>query len=130
MKAQVDTERMTARAREIAAREADRLLARTPGSAALFERASRVLSLSGVEGRIEDGSSVLGAGSGPGAEVPTRLVVVSRPGADTLWPALLQAEPLPVVARRRAGETILDLRAVAPEHDEVLARALSAASQT
>jgi glutamate-1-semialdehyde 2,1-aminomutase len=38
-----DTERLTARAREIAAREQQRLLDRTPGSARLYERAVRVL---------------------------------------------------------------------------------------
>jgi glutamate-1-semialdehyde 2,1-aminomutase len=40
---QTDTERITMRAREIAAREQERLLERTPASAALYERASRVL---------------------------------------------------------------------------------------
>jgi glutamate-1-semialdehyde 2,1-aminomutase len=40
---QADTERITARAREIAARELERLLARTPGSARLYERAVRVM---------------------------------------------------------------------------------------
>jgi glutamate-1-semialdehyde 2,1-aminomutase len=54
VKAQVDGERMTARAREIAAREMDRLLARTPGSAALFERASRVLPM-GVSSNFQAG---------------------------------------------------------------------------
>ena len=38
-----DTDRILARAREIADREGARLLERTPGSAALYERASRVL---------------------------------------------------------------------------------------
>jgi glutamate-1-semialdehyde 2,1-aminomutase len=40
---QADTERMIARAREIATREHERLLANTPASAQLYERASRVL---------------------------------------------------------------------------------------
>ena len=45
MKAHVDTERLTARAKEIGSREEKRLLDRTPGSAALFDRGARVLPL-------------------------------------------------------------------------------------
>jgi glutamate-1-semialdehyde 2,1-aminomutase len=52
--AEVDTERMTARAREIAAREEKRLLDRTPSSAALFERAARVLPM-GVSSNFQAG---------------------------------------------------------------------------
>ena len=41
----VDTERITARAREIAKAEGERLLQRTPGSAAMHRRALRSLPL-------------------------------------------------------------------------------------
>jgi glutamate-1-semialdehyde 2,1-aminomutase len=52
--AEVDTERMTARAKEIAAREEKRLLDRTPKSAAMFERAARVLPM-GVSSNFQAG---------------------------------------------------------------------------
>jgi glutamate-1-semialdehyde 2,1-aminomutase len=52
--AEVDTERMTARARQIGSREGKRLLDRTRGSAALFERAARVLPM-GVSSNFQAG---------------------------------------------------------------------------
>jgi glutamate-1-semialdehyde 2,1-aminomutase len=54
VRAQVDTERMTARAKEIAAREGKRLLDRTRASAALFDRAARVLP-QGVSSNFQAG---------------------------------------------------------------------------
>jgi glutamate-1-semialdehyde 2,1-aminomutase len=45
VKTHVDSERMTARAKQIAEREGHRLLDRTPASAALFDRAMRVLPM-------------------------------------------------------------------------------------
>jgi glutamate-1-semialdehyde 2,1-aminomutase len=50
----VDTERITARAKEIGAEEEKRLLERTPRSAALFERAARVLP-QGVSSNFQAG---------------------------------------------------------------------------
>jgi glutamate-1-semialdehyde 2,1-aminomutase len=49
-----DTERTTARAKEIAAEEGKRLLERTPQSASLYERAARVLPL-GVSSNFQAG---------------------------------------------------------------------------
>jgi glutamate-1-semialdehyde 2,1-aminomutase len=54
MTAQADTERITARAREVEAREKDRLLERTPGSRVMFERAVRVMPL-GVASTFQAG---------------------------------------------------------------------------
>ena len=45
MALEVDTERITARAKEVAAREGDRLVERTPASAGLFQRAVRSMPL-------------------------------------------------------------------------------------
>jgi glutamate-1-semialdehyde 2,1-aminomutase len=45
VKAHVDSERMTAKAKQIAEREGQRLLDRSPASAALFDRATRVLPM-------------------------------------------------------------------------------------
>ncbi|MFP3915256.1 MAG: L-seryl-tRNA(Sec) selenium transferase, partial [Actinomycetota bacterium] len=87
------------------------------------ERARRVLDESGAEGRITQGSSTLGAGSAPGAEIPTRLIEL--PDADTVHPRLLAHDP-PVLARRRAGSAVLDLRTVDPADDSAVVAALRA----
>ena len=58
---------------------------------------------------IEAGASVLGAGSVPGASVPSPVIIVAGK-ADEVFSALLAGEP-PVLARREAGRVIVDLRA-------------------
>lgn len=84
-------------------------------------RAQDVLSEAGVEGRIIDGASTMGAGSAPGAEIPTRLIEI--PSGQDLHAQLLGHDP-PVLGRRSAGSLILDLRTVAPHEDAVVASAL------
>lgn len=85
------------------------------------ERAGRVLSAAGVGGALADGSSTLGAGSAPGAEIPT--TVIQLPGGDNLYSRLLHHDP-PVLARRVAGSLVVDLRTVDPADDDVVASAL------
>lgn len=63
-----------------------------------------------------------GAGSAPGASMPSYGVVVER---DVL--AALRDHTPPVVARAREGRTLLDLRTVEPADDAVLVTALTAA---
>lgn len=84
-------------------------------------RAQRVLDESGREGRIIDGSSTLGAGSAPGAEIPTR--VIEMGDGDTLHDRLLRHDP-PVLGRRQAGALVVDLRTVDPADDGAVASAL------
>ncbi|HEX2369389.1 MAG TPA: L-seryl-tRNA(Sec) selenium transferase, partial [Acidimicrobiia bacterium] len=91
------------------------------------QRAEGLLASAGVGGRTAQGESAAGAGSVPRGGIPTSLVVVDRPGADLVWPRLLAAGPVPVVARREAGSTVIDLRTVEPAHDPVVAQALAAA---
>ncbi|MGH8875564.1 MAG: L-seryl-tRNA(Sec) selenium transferase, partial [Acidimicrobiia bacterium] len=88
----------------------------------LRERTERLLAASGLDGRVEDGSSTVGAGSVPGAELPGPVLVVSGAG-DAPWLRLLRAAP-PVVARREAGDLVVDLRTVPPAQDGHLAEAL------
>ncbi|HZJ49257.1 MAG TPA: L-seryl-tRNA(Sec) selenium transferase [Acidimicrobiia bacterium] len=92
----------------------------------LRQRCEAVIEASGVEAEVLPGASVPGAGSVPGAEVPSPLIKIIEPGAAVLWPRLLRSAP-PIITRRDAGRVILDLRAVAPEDDERLGTALKSA---
>jgi L-seryl-tRNA(Ser) seleniumtransferase len=94
---------------------------------ALHHRAEQVLRQSKVEGEIKIGSSVVGAGSVPGAEVPSPQIFIS--GAENRFPALLHYRP-PVLARRQAGNLVLDLRAVNPEDDRMVAAAIAEACRS
>ena len=77
---------------------------------------------------IESGTSVLGAGSVPGAGVPSPVIIIAgKP--DRVFAALLAGEP-PVLARREAGRVAVDLRAIPPADDDRLAQALSAACRS
>ena len=67
-------------------------------------------------------TSTLGAGSAPGAQIPT--VVVELDEADRRFAHLLE-QPTPVLGRRAAGRLILDLRTVDPSDDHVVAAALA-----
>ncbi|NIA25747.1 MAG: hypothetical protein GWP04_09295 [Gammaproteobacteria bacterium] len=95
----------------------------------LERRSEAVLDASGVEATLVPGVSVPGAGSVPGAEVPSPLIRISEPGAAVLWPRLLRATP-PIITRRDAGRVVLDLRAVSSEDDERLAAALESACRS
>ena len=71
----------------------------TADFAELEKRAQRVIADAGADGLVvEDGNSVLGAGSAPGAEVPSPVIVVAG-DADGVFSALLAGDP-PVLARR------------------------------
>lgn len=70
-------------------------------------------------GSVVPCASVAGGGSLPGYEIPS--AGISLPGDVT--PALRRAE-VPVIARVRAGATVLDLRTVDPGDDELVARAV------
>jgi L-seryl-tRNA(Ser) seleniumtransferase len=95
----------------------------------LEARAEQVVSrVGGSNLMIEAGSSVLGAGSVPGASVPSPVIVVGGK-ADRIFAALLAGER-PVLARRDAGRVIVDLRAVPSADDDRLAEALSVACRS
>ncbi len=88
---------------------------------ALLARAEAIAALSG--GRVVTTSSLAGAGSLPGRELPSAGVQVEGDVSD----ALRRHDP-PVVARVRDGATVCDLRSVDPDDDLLLASALRAAT--
>ena len=75
----------------------------------------------GWAARVIDGFSTIGGGSAPGAELPTRLVEISRDGmsADQIEGHLRALEP-PVIARIQDDRVVLDLRTVAATDDDLL----------
>jgi L-seryl-tRNA(Ser) seleniumtransferase len=95
----------------------------------LEKRAQRVIAVAAADGLVvEAGSSVLGAGSAPGAEVPSPLIVIAG-DSDRVFGALLAGDP-PVLARRDAGRVLIDLRAIPQSDDDRLAQALAAACRS
>jgi L-seryl-tRNA(Ser) seleniumtransferase len=96
----------------------------------LRTRVERLLPACGDRAvEVRGGSSLPGAGSVPGAEVPSPVLVVGGGGVDHLWHRLLQHDP-PLVARRDDGELIIDLRAVRPDQDGLVAAALQQACRS
>ncbi len=95
----------------------------------LQARLEKLLAGSGAAGEIEAGESIPGAGSVPGATVPSPVLVVQQPSADVLWDRLLMSNP-PVIARRDTGRLIIDLRTVPSELDDLLTEALRAACRS
>jgi L-seryl-tRNA(Ser) seleniumtransferase len=75
---------------------------------------------------LMDGESVLGGGAAPGATLPTKLIAVTCAGlsADELAARLRENQP-PIVARVEQGRVVLDLRAVFPEQDSLVAEAIN-----
>jgi L-seryl-tRNA(Ser) seleniumtransferase len=100
----------------------------TESYAALEQRARGILENSGVDGRIEQSESVIGAGSVPGASVPSPAIVIDV-RVDAIYRALLTGEP-PVLARREGGRLLIDLRAVPDSADGDVVRALAAACRS
>jgi L-seryl-tRNA(Ser) seleniumtransferase len=86
--------------------------------AELRARATAVAQAAGL-GTVVDTLALPGAGSAPGAEMPS--VGVCVPG-DHLQ--ALRANDPPVIARVRDGATLLDLRSVEPDDDHHLVAAL------
>ncbi len=96
----------------------------------LEARLAAVLAASAVKGEVREGASVPGAGSVPGATVPSPVLAITAQDPDTVWAQLLAAQPVAVVARREAGQVVIDLRAVAPEDDRLLAEAIRLACRS
>lgn len=92
-------------------------------------RAKAVLDAAGVAGEIIEDASVVGAGSVPGQTIPSPVLRFANLDTDRVWMALLTGEP-PVLARRHDGDLIVDLRAVSPDADSVVATALATACRS
>lgn len=92
-------------------------------AAHLEGRCRAVMDAAGI-GMIATDRSLPGAGSAPGKGIPGPVIVL--PGGDAARIRLLGGDP-PVVARLDRERLVVDLRAVAPADDAVLARALATA---
>lgn len=92
--------------------------------AELEERATRLIARAGWPAVVVAGASLPGAGSVPGATIPSPIIRLEG-DPDDLWRRLACAEP-PILAARRGGQIQIDLRTVHPSHDDVLAGALKA----
>jgi L-seryl-tRNA(Ser) seleniumtransferase len=75
---------------------------------------------------IVDGASVPGAGSTPGATIPTKLIRLDG-DSDRSWTTLAQA-PTPIISSRRDGSVYIDLRSVLPADDGAIRTALISAT--
>jgi L-seryl-tRNA(Ser) seleniumtransferase len=86
----------------------------------LRRRAERLRDAIG-RGTVADEASVVGGGTLPGLELPTSVVRLDVPRADAVAKALRIGRPA-VVPRVREGAVLLDVRTVADEQVEPLAR--------
>lgn len=86
----------------------------------LTERAQVLAAAIGAS--VEDGLSMVGGGSTPGRGIPSPLVRLAH--GDRAYRTLLDGSP-PVLARREAGDLLVDLRTVPPSMDRHLADLLS-----
>jgi L-seryl-tRNA(Ser) seleniumtransferase len=78
---------------------------------------------------VIDGASTIGGGAAPQSVIPTRLLSVkSATRSAAALEAALRAGSPPVIARIQQDAVLLDLRTVAPEHDELLARLIGRAA--
>ncbi len=79
-----------------------------------------------VGGDVVTGESMVGGGSLPGATLPTVLLALTPPNADTFAAKLRAADP-PVIARIADGRVLFDPRTVFPAQTEDLLRAVRSA---
>jgi len=106
-----------------------RMIAATPTALAKRARAlAAQLQAGGAESEVIETSSTVGGGSLPEETQPSRAVAIAaRHGRANEILARLRAGDPPIVARIVDDRAALDLRSVAPEDDEMLARAVTAA---
>jgi len=86
-------------------------------------RSDRVLRSSGALGSVIGGESLPGAGSVPGLTIPTPVLRIEGSDERT-WRVLADHQP-PVIAARKGGATIVNLRSVAPDEDSTVTAALA-----
>jgi L-seryl-tRNA(Ser) seleniumtransferase len=84
-----------------------------------LEMTPRSQDLAGrIGGTVFAGESLIGAGSVPGVGIPTPQIALE--GEDHLFGRLLSTEH-PILSRRQGKDLLIDLRAVEPRDDEVIA---------
>ena len=106
-----------------------RMIAATPAGLAKRARAIATrLASGGVECDVIETRSTVGGGSLPEETQPSRAVAIgARHGRANDVAAQLRSADPPVIARVVEDRAALDLRSVAPEDDEMLAQAVTAA---
>ena len=92
----------------------------TASVASIRERAQHIVDTARTTGSVVDLESVPGAGSTPGATIPSAGIALR---GDRL--AALRALRPPVIARRDGKSTVLDLRSVSPADDGLIAAAIN-----
>jgi L-seryl-tRNA(Ser) seleniumtransferase len=100
-------------------------------AAALTKRARALaarLASGGIDAEVVETESTIGGGSLPEETQPSRAVAIgARHGRPSAVATRLRAADPPVIARIVEDRAALDLRSVAPEDDEMLAQAVTAA---
>lgn len=110
--------RMISAPREELMRRGEAVLAAVAGRSAGLRRALRA--------EVVAGEALVGGGTFPDARIPSAMISLGAGEEAERWLARLRAHSPPVIARRRKGRIVLDLRTVAPEEDGVVAAALAA----
>ena len=85
----------------------------------LEKRSSRLAAE--VSGSVEQGTSAVGAGSAPGAVIPSPVVRLND--RDDIYECLLSGT-VPVLTRRDSGSLVIDLRSAFPDEDSLIADAI------
>jgi hypothetical protein len=89
----------------------------------IHTRTQAMLEASGAVGAIVDGDSLPGAGSVPGLTIPTPVLRLDG-REEHIWRRLANHET-PVIAARKDGAALLNLRSVHPDEDAIVAAALA-----
>lgn len=92
----------------------------TVPSESLEQRARDIVATSGV-GSAAPTEALVGAGSAPGTTIPSWGIVL-----DGDVTSRLRRSTIPIMARTRDGQTVIDMRTVAPTDDPVIVDALTA----
>src|SRR5438270_2840594 len=92
---------------------------------ALGKRARRMAARIGGSASAVESRSAIGGGSLPGQTQPSWAIALESDSPDRLAAALRAADP-PVIGRIEDDYVLLDLRAVLPEQDGLLERAVRA----
>ena len=96
--------------------------------AELEERAAAIVAKAGT-GQVMAGESVVGAGSVPHQVIPSPVIRVEHSDVNGVWMRLLAAQ-VAIASRRHEGALLLDLRAVDPTDDSLVANTLRLACRS
>ncbi len=111
---------------DAALREVPTLAMITAEPTSLRRRATRLRRKLGA-GTLVPGSSSVGGGAFPEAQLPTTLVALEVASCDDTLAALRRHDP-PVIARAHEGRVVLDVRTMTDEEFEDVAKALQQAN--